>query len=46
MVVRDGVLVYRQPGALAETQLELLIQKARDLDMGDVRRQLVGTTAP
>lgn len=43
MVVRDGVLVYRQPGALAEPQLELLIEKARDLDMGDVRRQLADT---
>lgn len=43
MVVRDGVLVYRQPGALAERQLELLIAKARELDMDGVRRQLAAT---
>lgn len=46
MVVRDGVLVYRQPGALAERQLELLIAKARELDMDDVRRQLAATPTP
>lgn len=46
MVVRDGVLVYRQPGALAEPQLELLIEKARELDMDDVRRQLANTATP
>ena len=33
MVIRDGVLVYKQPGALPEPQLELLISKARELDM-------------
>lgn len=46
MVFRDGVLVYRQPGALAEPQLELLIEKARGLDMDDVRRQLANTATP
>lgn len=45
MVVRDGILVYRQPGALPEPQLELLIDKARDLDMDVVRRQLAGDTS-
>ena len=40
MVIRDGVLVYKQPGALPEPQLELLISKARELDMDDVRRQI------
>lgn len=43
MVIRDGILVYRQPGALAEPQLELLIDRARDLDMDDVRRRVAAT---
>ena len=40
MVIRDGVLVYKQPGALPAPQLEQLITKARELDMDDVRRQI------
>ena len=40
MVFRDGIAVYAQPGALAPTQLDQLIQGARDLDMDDVRRQI------
>lgn len=40
MVFRDGILVYAQPGALNKSQLDELIQGARDLDMEDVRRQL------
>lgn len=40
MVFRDGILVYSQPGALAEPQLEQLIQGARDLDMDEVRREI------
>lgn len=45
MVIRDGVLVYKQPGALPAPQLELLITKARELDMDDVRRQIVAAEA-
>lgn len=40
MVVRDGVVLYAQPGALPEASLEELIQKAREIDMDDVRREL------
>ncbi|MBT9608255.1 thioredoxin [Microbacterium sp.] len=40
MVIRDGVLVYKQPGALPAPQLEQLITKARELDMDDVLRQI------
>ncbi|NKQ52034.1 thioredoxin [Amycolatopsis sp. K13G38] len=40
MVVRDGVVVYAQPGALPEQALEELIGKARDLDMDQVRHQI------
>ena len=37
MAVRDGVIVYSQPGALPEQALEMLIEKVRELDMDDVR---------
>ena len=40
MVVRDGIIVYAQPGALPEAALDELISKARELDMEDVRRQI------
>ncbi|MFF5992697.1 thioredoxin [Prauserella flavalba] len=40
MAVRDGVLLYAQPGALPEHALEQLIGKVRDLDMDEVRREL------
>jgi thioredoxin 1 len=40
MVIRDGVIVYEQPGALPEAMLESLIKQVRDLDMDDVRKQL------
>lgn len=40
MAVRDGVIVYAQPGALPEAALESLIEQVRGLDMDDVRRQL------
>jgi thioredoxin 1 len=40
MIFRDGVLVFRQPGALPPQTLEELITAVRDLDMDDVRRQV------
>jgi thioredoxin 1 len=40
MAFRDGVLVFSQPGAIAEPALDEVIQAVRDLDMDDVRRQL------
>lgn len=40
MIIRDGVVLYAQPGALPEETLEELIGKARDVDMADVRRKL------
>ncbi|MFB7665519.1 thioredoxin family protein [Kitasatospora sp. NPDC056138] len=36
-IIRDGVLVFAQPGALPEPTLEDLIGKARALDMDEVR---------
>ena len=40
MAVRDGVIVYSQPGALPESALELLIEKVRELDMDEVRAKV------
>ncbi|MEO3742628.1 thioredoxin [Plantactinospora sp. B5E13] len=40
MAVRDGVVVFAQPGALPESALESLIEQVQALDMNDVRKQL------
>jgi thioredoxin 1 len=40
MAIRDGVIVFAQPGALPETALESLIEQVQALDMDDVRKQL------
>jgi len=40
MVIRDGIILYAQPGALPEQSLEQLIAKARELDMDEVRASL------
>ena len=37
MVIRDGIILYAQPGALPEPVLEQLIARARELDMDEVR---------
>lgn len=37
MIFRDGVLVFRQAGALPEDALEDLVGQARALDMDEVR---------
>src|ERR1019366_4326383 len=37
MVIRAGIAVYAQPGALPAAALEQLIAKARELDMDEVR---------
>ncbi|AGL21116.1 thioredoxin [Actinoplanes sp. N902-109] len=40
MAVRDGVLVFSQPGALPESALESLIDQVEKLDMDDVRAKI------
>jgi thioredoxin 1 len=40
MAFRDGILVFRQPGALPATALEELIGAIRGLDMDAVRREV------
>jgi thioredoxin 1 len=45
MAVRDGVIVFAQPGALPETVLQSLIEQVRALDMEDVRKRLAAQTS-
>jgi thioredoxin 1 len=45
LIVRDGVALYSEPGALPEQALESLIQQARDLDMDEVRAKVAEATA-
>ena len=40
MAFRDGILVFRQPGALPAAALEQVIQAVRDLDMEQVRAEV------
>ena len=39
MIIRDRVVLYAQPGALREPELEKLIEEARAVDMDEVRRR-------
>ena len=45
MIFRDQVLLYAQPGALPKHMLEDLVEKARALDMDEVRRHIAEQTA-
>jgi thioredoxin 1 len=40
MAIRDGIIVFAQPGSLPETALESLIEQVRALDMDDVRTKV------
>ena len=40
MAFRDGILVFRQPGALPAAALEQVIQAVQDLDMEEVRAEV------
>lgn len=40
MVFRDGIMVFRQPGALPANVLDQLVEQVQKLDMDDVRRQI------
>jgi thioredoxin 1 len=40
MVLRDGILLMAQPGLLPPKALDELIQKVRELDMDEIRREL------
>jgi thioredoxin 1 len=45
MIVRDGVALYSEPGALPQQALESLIQQARDIDMEEVRAKVAEAQA-
>lgn len=38
MVVRDGVILYQQPGGIPAQYIESLIEQAKDLDMDEVHK--------
>jgi thioredoxin 1 len=40
MLFREQVILYSQPGALPANQFEDLIEKAKELDMAEVHRQI------
>jgi thioredoxin 1 len=40
MAFRDGILVFRQPGALPPAALEQVIKAVQDLDMDEVRAEI------
>ena len=46
MIVRDGIVLYAQPGALPESALEDLIDQARKVDMDEVRKDAEAQQAP
>ena len=40
MAIREGVVLYSNPGALPESQLADLVAKVREISMDDVRAQI------
>ncbi|MEU8259135.1 thioredoxin [Micromonospora sp. NPDC048999] len=40
MAIKDGVIVYAQPGALPDSALENLIEQVEKLDMDEVRQKM------
>ena len=40
MAIRDGIVIYAQPGAINEPALNNLIQAVRDVDMDEVRASI------
>ena len=45
MVFRDGVLVYREAGAMPPRALDELLKRVAAIDMDDVRRKLAAADA-
>lgn len=43
MAIRDGIILYAQPGALPAQALESLITQVRELDMAEVRKHVEAT---
>ena len=45
MVFREQIIVFSQPGALPQGAFEQVVQKAKELDMDDVRKQIAENDA-
>ena len=45
MIFRDQIIVFSQPGALSQGAFEQVVQKAKTLDMDDVRKQIAAQEA-
>lgn len=45
MAIRDGIVIYSQPGAINEAALENLVQAVRDVDMDEVRASIAKEAA-
>jgi thioredoxin 1 len=41
MVIRENVVLFSEAGALPEHSLRVLVEKVRDLDMREVRQQIL-----
>jgi thioredoxin 1 len=40
MIFREQIIIFAQPGALPEGSFRQLLDKAKELDMAEVRRQV------
>ena len=40
MAIRDGIVIYSQPGALPKNNLEELVKAVRDVNMDEVRADI------
>ncbi len=45
MAFRDGILVFREPGALSSSTLEELIQSVKNLDMESIKAEITAEAA-
>ncbi len=46
MIMREKVIIFSQPGALPGSQFEAIIEKAKELDMAEVHRQVAEQENP
>jgi thioredoxin 1 len=40
MIFREQIAIFSQPGAMAESDLEAVLNKAKELDMAMVRKEI------
>lgn len=45
MIMRDGIVLFSQPGVLPDEALDELVTKAQALDMDEVRREIAAQSA-